>query len=67
MAELGYKAEYIIGAGGSDGNYIASMGVPVIDAIGGVGKGAHSQNEYIELEETLKRVELLRNVILKLI
>lgn len=67
MAELGYKAEYITGAGGSDGNYIASMGVPVIDAIGGVGKGAHSQNEYIELEETLKRVELLRNVILKLI
>ena len=66
MRELGYEAEYVIGAGGSDGNYIASVGVPVIDAIGGVGKGAHSQSEYIELDETLKRVELLQSIISRL-
>ena len=65
--ELGIEMGYVTAAGGSDGNYIASVGVPVIDSIGAVGKGAHTQHEYIEFEETLKRVELLEKIIIKLI
>ncbi len=65
--EIGIDLEYVTAAGGSDGNYIASVGVTVIDSIGAVGKGAHTQHEYIEFNETLKRVELLERIILKLI
>ncbi len=65
--ELNIDLNYVTAAGGSDGNYIASVGVPVIDSMGGVGKGAHTKTEYIELSQTIKRVELLKKIIEKLI
>ncbi len=65
--ELGIEIEYTTGAGGSDGNWIASAGVPVLDALGGVGKGAHSRSEYIEIEPTLRRIDLMEKILRKLI
>ena len=32
--------------GGSDGNFAASTGTPVLDGLGGVGDGAHAEHEY---------------------
>jgi len=66
-AEMGIDIEFVTGAGGSDGNWIGSVGVPVLDALSGVGKGAHSQSEYIEIEPTFKRIELFERILRKLI
>jgi len=35
-AEMGIDIEFVTGAGGSDGNWIGSVGVPVLDALSGV-------------------------------
>ena len=51
--------------GASDGNFVAPLGIPVLDGLGAVGEGYHSGREYIfadSLEERTKLVaELLRN------
>jgi glutamate carboxypeptidase len=33
--------------GASDGNFIAPLGIPVLDGMGAVGEGYHSEREYI--------------------
>ncbi|HKZ56025.1 MAG TPA: M20 family metallopeptidase [Anaerolineales bacterium] len=45
--------------GGSDANFVAPLGVPVIDGLGAVGKGAHSEREHILLASLPKRTALL--------
>ena len=34
--------------GGSDGNFVAAMGIPLLDGLGGWGEGLHSTHEYVE-------------------
>lgn len=45
--------------GGSDGCYTAALGVPTLDGIGVEGDGAHSENEYILVDDLPRRVALL--------
>jgi glutamate carboxypeptidase len=48
--------------GGSDGNFVAPLGIPVLDGMGAVGEGYHSEREYIfasSLEERSKLLEVL--------
>ena len=45
--------------GGSDGNYIASLGVPVLDGLGAVGGGAHAEGEYVEIDAMPERTALV--------
>jgi len=48
--------------GGSDGNFVAPLGIPVLDGMGAVGEGYHSDREYIfadSLEERAKLLEVL--------
>jgi glutamate carboxypeptidase len=48
------------GAGGSsDGNFVAPLGVPVLDGLGAVGEGYHSEREYIFKDSLLERARLL--------
>jgi glutamate carboxypeptidase len=51
--------------GASDANFIAPIGIPVLDGLGAIGEGYHSEREYIfadSLEERKKLlVELLKN------
>lgn len=35
--------------GGSDANFVAPLGVPVLDGLGAVGNGAHSEREHIRI------------------
>jgi glutamate carboxypeptidase len=47
--------------GGSDGNNIAALGVPVIDGLGPRGRGFHTHDEYIELSSLpLRTATLIR-------
>jgi glutamate carboxypeptidase len=45
--------------GGSDANFVAALGIPVLDGLGATGEGAHSRNEYIELASMAERAALL--------
>lgn len=45
--------------GGSDGNFTAALGVPTLDGLGGVGGGAHTLQEFVEIPSLLQRAALL--------
>jgi glutamate carboxypeptidase len=49
--------------GGSDGNFVASLGIPVLDGLGAVGEGLHSEREFIITDSLQERVTLLAALI----
>lgn len=51
--------------GASDGNFVAALGVPVLDGLGVAGAGAHTLDEYILVEDIPKRATLLAKLILE--
>ncbi len=62
--KIAAQAGIIISAGGSgggsDGNFAAALGVPVLDGLGAVGDGLHSPREFIFRESLAERSNLLR-------
>ena len=57
--QLGWKLEEASVGGGSDGNFTASLGIPTLDGLGGVGEGAHATHESILIAELPRRAALL--------
>ena len=57
--ELGWRLEEAAVGGGSDGNFTAALGIPTLDGLGGVGEGAHAENESVLISELPKRAALL--------
>ena len=49
--------------GGSDGNLIGALGVPVLDGLGAAGAGAHSTDEHVELDSIPLRARLLSHLL----
>ena len=49
--------------GGSDGNFVAPLGIPVLDGLGAVGEGLHSEREYIFTDSLQERAKLLAALI----
>jgi len=49
--------------GASDANFIAPLGVPVMDGLGGVGEGAHAENEYVLVSSLAERAALLAAIL----
>jgi glutamate carboxypeptidase len=49
--------------GGSDANFVAPLGVPVLDGLGVCGGEAHSEREYIEIASLPERTALLAEII----
>ena len=45
--------------GASDANFVAPLGIPVLDGLGAVGEGYHSDREYIFAKSLDERVELV--------
>jgi len=58
-AEIGYALDEGTVGGGSDGNFIAALGVPVLDGLGVDGAGAHAIHEHIILEDIPRRATIL--------
>ena len=49
--------------GGSDAQFAAAAGVPVLDGLGGVGEGPHADHEYIIVDSLPERVALLASLL----
>jgi glutamate carboxypeptidase len=65
-AELGLQIKEEMRGGSSDANFIASLGVPVVDGLGPVGGDDHSEREYILRSSIVERIELVGRVIRKI-
>ncbi|MDJ0960515.1 MAG: M20/M25/M40 family metallo-hydrolase [Acidimicrobiia bacterium] len=52
--------------GGSDASFIAGLGVPVLDGLGGVGSGGHQDDEWLAVDRMAERTALLARVIERL-
>jgi len=61
--QMGWKLEEASVGGGSDGNFTASLGIPTLDGLGGVGEGAHATHESIVIAELPRRAALLAELI----
>lgn len=57
--DLGFAVEGAATGAYSDGNIAASVGIPVVDGMGPVGGGTHSDHEYVELGTLPQRAALL--------
>ena len=62
-ANLGFSLEEAATGGGSDGNFTSALGVPTLDGMGAVGKGAHADNESIRIDSLAPRTALLAAMI----
>ena len=62
-SEIGYELREGAVGGGSDGNFIAALGVPVLDGLGVDGAGAHAEHEHIIISDIPRRAALLARLI----
>ncbi len=63
--EFNYELGETQVGGASDGNFVAAMGVPLLDGLGLSGAGAHTLEEFILIEDIPKRATLLTKLILE--
>ena len=59
---LGIGLEETQVGGGSDAQFVAALGIPVLDGMGGVGEGPHADHENIVVSELPRRVALLASI-----
>ena len=65
-AELDWDLDEGAAGGGSDGNIVAGLGVPVLDGLGPLGDGAHARDEQVRLDDLPRRAALLAALLLEL-
>jgi glutamate carboxypeptidase len=62
--ELGQEPLRGVAVGGaSDGNYTAGTGCPTLDGLGAVGGGAHTDSEFVAIDQMVPRTHLLARLI----
>jgi len=62
-AQIGVELKAGGTGGSSDANFVAPLGIPVMDGLGAVGEGYHSEREYIFAESLNQRVKLLSTLL----
>jgi glutamate carboxypeptidase len=62
-SQLGIKLSEGSTGGGSDANFVAALGVPVMDGLGAMGDGAHSEGEYVWMNSLPERTALLTAIL----
>jgi glutamate carboxypeptidase len=63
-AQLDFELGEAQVGGASDGNFIAAMGIPVLDGLGISGDGAHAIHEHIETDDIARRGALLGGLLI---
>ncbi|MBK7995250.1 MAG: M20 family metallopeptidase [Blastocatellia bacterium] len=61
--ELGFELQEGKTGGGSDGNFIAALGVPVLDGLGPDGDGAHADYEHVLIGNLAPRAALITRLL----
>ena len=64
--ELGFSVEQFNSGGGSDGSFVAALGVPTLDGMASLGGGAHALHEHILLDSLPLRAALMAELIMRL-
>jgi glutamate carboxypeptidase len=49
--------------GASDGNFVAPLGIPLLDGMGAVGNGAHSEREFIFANSMEQKARLISSLL----
>jgi glutamate carboxypeptidase len=62
-ATIGVELKAGGSGGGSDANFVAPLGIPVLDGLGAIGEGYHSEREYIFAESLEQRVRLISTLL----
>ncbi len=63
-ADLDYVLDETQVGGASDGNFVAALGVPVLDGLGVAGDGAHRLDEHILIDDIAKRAAFVTSLLL---
>lgn len=58
-AQIGMELQAGGTGGASDGNFIAPLGIPLLDGMGAVGEGYHSEREYIFTDSMEQKARLV--------
>jgi glutamate carboxypeptidase len=61
--EFGYELGETQVGGASDGNFVAALGIPVLDGLGVAGDGAHRLDEHILIDDIAKRAALVTSML----
>ena len=64
-ASFGYELGETQVGGASDGNFVAALGVPVLDGLGVTGDGAHTLYEHILVSDIANRAALLTGLLME--
>ena len=64
--DLGFSVERFNSGGGSDGSFVAALGVPTLDGMGSLGGGAHALHEHVFLDSLPLRAALMAELIMRL-
>lgn len=65
-AELGFSLGGAATGGVSDANFVAALGVPVLDGLGPIGGDDHSPAEWLDLASVPERVALLAGLVVRI-
>src|SRR5437016_2838903 len=63
--KLGLDLHESASGGGSDGNLVGALGVPVLDGLGAEGGGAHARDEHVLLDSIPIRASLLARLLIE--
>ncbi|WP_130013442.1 M20 family metallopeptidase [Serinicoccus sediminis] len=62
-ADLGVEVGDQPVGGASDGNFVAALGLPVLDGLGGIGAGPHARHEHILVSGLARQTALMAGVV----
>ena len=65
-ADLDFELGEAQVGGASDGNFLAAMGIPVLDGLGVSGDGAHAVHEHIEADDIARRGAIIGGLLMTL-
>jgi glutamate carboxypeptidase len=64
-AKIGVELKAGGTGGASDGNFIAPLGIPLLDGMGAVGEGYHSEREFIFADSLEQKANLIAELLMK--
>lgn len=62
-ADLGVEIGAQPVGGASDGNFVADLGLPVIDGLGGIGAGPHARHEHVLASGLARQTALMAGIV----